>query len=243
MRLTFLHGFMGHPSDWDQIRDGFFDHETSAVSLPEAEDWATSIHALARTLPQKSILVGYSMGARMALGLALEYPGRCEGLVFLSGNPGLESDDERERRRNVDLKIAHRLETDSLDQFLTDWYSLPVFATVSESVRQAEQQRKRQMQRDGQSTRQQWARMLRANSVSTQPNYWPRLEELSVPVLLVAGERDEKYRKIIERFAECLAIVSPTVRIVPHCGHIVHREDPDALTKNLREFLDTISHP
>ena len=243
MHLSFLHGFMGHPSDWDQIRSGLADHESMATPVPDASDWESSVRTLGEAVPERSILVGYSMGARLALGVAIESPSRCGGLVFISGNPGLEQPAERDQRRRVDDGIAERIENESPDQFLADWYNQPVFSTVSESVRYAERKRKLQMLSDGRADRQRWSQTLRVNSISKQPDYWTRLDELSVPVLLVAGENDQKYRKMIDRFAQRISAIKPTVRILPGCGHIVHREDPDALIAVLREFLNTHSHP
>lgn len=242
MNISFVHGFMGGPSDWDQIREGLSGHETYAPRVLESENWHASLEHLRDLLPERSVLVGYSMGARLALGIAMEFPERCNGLVFLSGNPGLEDDNERQKRLQADLRIAERLENEPLDGFLTDWYDQPVFSSVRDSVKKDEHLRKLNAATTAHSTTREWSRIVRANSIANQPNYWPKLCELSMPLLLVAGENDEKYRKIVEQFAGRVSAAKPVVRILPRCGHIVHRECPDALIANLREFLETISH-
>ncbi|MEM6470533.1 MAG: alpha/beta fold hydrolase [Planctomycetota bacterium] len=237
MQLSFLHGFMGHPSDWDDIRSMLADHETFAPEVPKAPDWATTIRLLSESVPRGSILVGYSMGARLALGVSLEFPHRLGGLVFVSGNPGLEADEERVKRWAFDSRIAERIESESPERFLDDWYRLPVFSSIPLSIRNSERDRK--LLRAGMS----WAESLRVLSVAKQPDYWPRLPELTMPTLLVSGENDEKYRKISQRFSERATSTKLTRQLVPECGHIVHRERPAAFVSALRQFLSTFSHP
>ncbi|MEL7334909.1 MAG: alpha/beta fold hydrolase [Planctomycetota bacterium] len=210
--ISCLHGFMGHPTDWDFLSSDSNTPGAAAFDLPNAEkcqihaldieshvdlagpgDWHSDLSSLAGVLPSRSILLGYSMGARLALGIALTHPEKVRALVFVSGNPGLEDLAERRHRANLDQLIASRMESDTPEKFLDWWYQLPVFAGTCESVRAQERQRK--------STN--WSSkspdLLRKLSVSRQPNYWPQLKDLAMPVQVLASQRDEKYRCIAER--------------------------------------------
>lgn len=226
---------MGHPSDWDEVRAALSEFDTAAVEVQPASDWQTAVGHLVESIPTGSILVGYSMGARLALGVAMEAPESCKGLIFVSGDPGLESEQDREQRWLSDQKIADRIEAGSLSPFLNDWYQASVFAGLADEIRLSEIARKLALSSSD------WSSILRTNSVSKQPNYWPRLKKLAIPTLVVAGERDEKYRNVVTRFDQETA-ENVESRIVPNCGHIVHREQPEALIKIVRQFAMSVEH-
>ena len=226
--LVFLHGFMGHASDWDEVRSQLPEFETRAINIEVATDWHGTVRSLTSLLTKNSIVVGYSMGARLALGIALEFPEQCAGLIFVSGNPGLESETERAEREIADEKIADRIAAGQLEPFLQKWYQSSVFTTLPEEIRDQEIERK--LGRDAKH----WPEILRVNSVSQQPNYWPRLHELVMPTWVVAGERDEKYKTIANRVGEVAQI---KVDLLPNCGHMVHREKPLELASLIRDFI------
>ena len=56
---------------------------------------------------------------------------------------------------------------------------------------------------------------------------WDRLGELAMPVVVLAGERDEKYVGLAERLAA--ALPTPHVAIVPGAGHALPLEAPAAV--------------
>lgn len=226
---------MGHASDWDEVREMLRQKgvDSQADELRPAEDWRESLQLLERSIPSGAILVGYSMGARLALGFPLDFDERIAGLVFISGNPGLETPEACEARWLADQRVANRLETEPIEQFLEDWYRQSVFAGVPSEVLQAEIHRKQKL--DSAS----WPQILRANSISRQPNYWERLSELKTPTLSIAGERDEKYRAIAKRLEHELH--GSQCKIIPDCGHIVHREQPQALVSAIEEFVEQLA--
>ena len=237
--LIFIHGFMGHPSDWGAVRAALPDFETSALEMPVVANWQSSLDQLAESIPDQSIVIGYSMGARLALGLALEFPKKCAGLVFVSGNPGLETAEAREQRWAADQQIAQQLidsrESESLEAFLERWYRADAFTNVPQEIRDAEAARKLVLASTD------WPAILRSNSVSRQPNYWPRLKELLMPTQVIAGELDEKYREIAVKFVNESQSSDVSETIIPDCGHIVHREQPEVLVQAIRDLAERVS--
>lgn len=231
--LTLIHGFMGDPSDWDEVREELSaDYEICTPLIRPAEDWDASIEQLIADLPKRSVIVGYSMGARLALSIAIEHPERCDALVFVSGNPGLETEEQRKQRFAHDGKIAERIESEPREQFLDYWYTARVFESLTDEVRADEIRRKSTRASDD------WASILKANTVAKQPNYWSRADELSMPTLAIAGISDHKYVDIMVRLGREVNSNQLETRIVPDCGHIVHREQPRVFLKLLRDFLD-----
>lgn len=244
-QLTFLHGFMGHPSDWNDLRSQLegtsFSSDQSivmgALEIEPACDWSGGLEKLALKVSCPSVLVGYSMGARLALGLAVEFPEKVNGLILISGNLGIESDDLRNQRLKHDRSLASEMESLSNSiqkkEFLKRWYQQSVFATVSDSVRHHEMNRKLEK-----NDWVKWSRTLQTFSVARQPNYWQCLNSIKVPVWMIAGQKDEKYQEIAKRFWLQSRMEHSKSVIVPDSGHIVHREQPEAVVKEIRSFLN-----
>ena len=167
-----------------------------------AADWDAGIRVLCQEVPRRSILVGYSMGARLLLSLATTRPDLVEGMVFVSGNPGIEAND-RQVRHQIDAQLAQRIEQEPRREFLSWWYRQGPFQSLTTSQVNDEIERKLSYQGDS------WGAILRTYSISKQPNLWGAVKEAKFPLLAVAGESDAKYAKIVTklgRFAHVDAI-------------------------------------
>jgi 2-succinyl-6-hydroxy-2,4-cyclohexadiene-1-carboxylate synthase len=183
----------------------------------------------------RPVVAGYSMGGRLALFLALRYPGQFAGLFLESASPGLASVDERAARRAADESKARRLAAGDLEAFLRDWYRQPPFASL---VRDDNLFRRTIEARRGNDPGE-LARSLRGMGTGSQPSLWGELEGLGVPALAVAGGLDEKYVLVSSRMAS----INPRIRfaVVPEAGHTVHAETPAAYISLLGRFLDGLS--
>jgi len=244
--VLFLHGFMGSSRDWDGVIRGF-GHTTFslAVDLPghgastglpdEAYTMPGTAQALLAVLDEREIercaVVGYSMGGRLALYLALHHPERCSRLVLASASPGLQKAGEQAARRAVDEARARRLEAGDVDAFLNDWYRQPLFASLARHPSLAETMVAQRLRNDPREL----ARSLRGMGTGSQPSLWERLGALSVATLAVAGALDAKYVAVAGR----MAALSPCVRavMVPEAGHAVHAEQPRRFVTLLHTFL------
>lgn len=71
--------------------------------------------------------------------------------------------------------------------------------------------------------------------LAKQQNFWPQLSEITMPVLLIAGEMDRKYRS----FGVEMARQMPNCKnvIVPGAGHNVALEQSEKFCRLLDEFL------
>lgn len=176
------------------------------------------------------VVVGYSMGGRLALRGALREPALYRGLVLVGATPGIEDDALRRSRRAADAELADWIEAARIDAVVDHWESQPIFA--SQSPKLVAQQRRGRLTHDPR----QLAQMLRATGQGVLEPVWDDLYKLAMPVLAVAGEQDAKYAEIAERMATQL----PRGRavIVPGAGHAVHLEQPDVFGDLLLEFLD-----
>jgi 2-succinyl-6-hydroxy-2,4-cyclohexadiene-1-carboxylate synthase len=180
-------------------------------------------------------MVGYSMGGRLALYLALRYPERCAGLFLESASPGLENSSKRAARCAADESKAKRLESGDLRAFLRDWYRQPLFASLA----QDEDLLRRTVEARRRNDPGELARSLRGMGTGNQPSLWGELEGLGVPALAVAGGLDERYAGISSRMAS----INPRIAsaVVSGAGHTVHTEAPAEYVALLGRFVDGLS--
>jgi 2-succinyl-6-hydroxy-2,4-cyclohexadiene-1-carboxylate synthase len=174
--------------------------------------------------------VGYSMGGRLCLHLALARPDLVEGLIVLGATAGIDDPGERAARREADEALAADLERGGLDAFLDRWLANPLFAGLDPASAGLDDRRRNTVRGLAQS--------LRRAGTGTQEPLWDRLGELTVPVLVVAGERDEKFAAHGRRMAGAIG-TSATFATVPGAGHPAHLEQPAAFVAILLGWLDT----
>jgi 2-succinyl-6-hydroxy-2,4-cyclohexadiene-1-carboxylate synthase len=167
--------------------------------------------------PGRFTLAGYSLGGRIALHIALAMPERIKRLVLVGASPGIADPVERSARREADERLADEIERLAIDEFARRWVSTPVLAGQPDWV-QADRLR---------NTPAGLARALRGLGTGALPSLWDRLGELGMPVALVVGERDFKFRTIAEEMAPAISDVQ--VVVVPRVGHAVHLEAPEAV--------------
>lgn len=194
-------------------------HGTRADARPI--DFATVRADVLALAPERFALVGYSMGGRIALDLALAEPRRVTRLVLVGATAGIADAEERRTRREADERLADQIEAEGVEAFADRWRRLPLFADQPPAVAEAAH-----AMRIGQDPAG-LAAALRGIGAGVMTSLWDRLPELRIPVALVVGERDAKFRAIAERMAA--ALPNATVHVVPGAGHAVTLEAPAAV--------------
>jgi 2-succinyl-6-hydroxy-2,4-cyclohexadiene-1-carboxylate synthase len=176
-------------------------------------------------------LLGYSMGGRLALYLALHYSSIIDSLILESASPGLETEVERVERQRSDEQLANRIERDGISAFVDEWEKLPLFATqayLPQVVRDI--QRANRLRNDPHGL----ANSLRGMGTGVQPSLWPKLPALDKQVLLLVGEFDRKFLVIARRMK--LLIPNSRLAIIRESGHITHLEQPQLFHRCVLEF-------
>ena len=207
-------------------RTGTIDVHASVTTFDEAVD------ALYSTTSEPSHWVGYSLGGRLALGVALKYPGAVCTLTLIGANPGLDAELRPSRAQN-DERWARRLESEDLAHVMDDWQAQPIFESqqdLPDSARNRQGAARRQLDPRG------LARAMRAMSLARMPDHRPQLADISVPVLLVVGARDAKFRKIAESMQN--AMPSARTWLAEGVGHNVPLEAPAPLAQAVARFID-----
>lgn len=242
--VLLVHGFIGSRRDWDAIAAVLArTHRCILVDLPghgetgapaDEELWTPDgcVAALAHLLAAAGggAAVGYSLGGRLALQLAVEHPGVVERAVIISSSPGVAGECGRAQRRNMDEGLARRLESKGLEPFLDDWYRQPLFAALREHPRFPEV-----LERRRRNDPRLLARSLRAMGTGVQRSVWAELPRTRTPLLFLAGERDDKFTDIaFDAVARCPLGESVVLR---GRGHALVEEDPEAVAQEIAGFL------
>jgi 2-succinyl-6-hydroxy-2,4-cyclohexadiene-1-carboxylate synthase len=152
-------------------------------------------------------------------------------MVMESGSPGIRSASEREERKKLDEEHAQVLEKGDFESFLHSWYSQPLFESLTRDSVRFQQLLLRRRDNDPFEL----ATSLRWMGAGVQPSLWESLPQLGIPLLVLAGEYDGKYRSIADEIAARCRNARATV--VPDAGHNVHAENPEAYTRGLLGFL------
>jgi 2-succinyl-6-hydroxy-2,4-cyclohexadiene-1-carboxylate synthase len=234
-----LHGAVGSTSDWRIFASHMAERKigTRAVDLWRFLDCApmshggfgTALNAEAQGSSGKKprVLVGYSMGGRLALHSLLEKDHPWNAAVIISAHPGLESDSDRASRRERDAAWASRALTDSWVSFLDDWNGQPVLQ--GSNIRDPQRDSRLALRR------REIARSFIDWSLGAQEPLWDRLQEIKIPVLWIAGDNDETYTAIAHSAAGLMP--NARVAIAPDCGHRVPWQAESWLLDQVTGFL------
>jgi 2-succinyl-6-hydroxy-2,4-cyclohexadiene-1-carboxylate synthase len=221
--LVLLHGFTQTRQSWRrtvQALQGRYRAITPDLPGHGQSDQRTASFAATtaylRAL-EPDILAGYSMGGRIALHAAFSL--KPERLILIGASPGLADAGERAERKRSDDALADRIEQIGIEAFAQEWGAQALFEGQAERVKNAAYADRLRNTPHG------LAAALRGLGTGVMEPLWERLPELDLPVTLIAGERDEKFRAIAERMRERLPQAELT--IVPGAGHAAQLERPE----------------
>jgi 2-succinyl-6-hydroxy-2,4-cyclohexadiene-1-carboxylate synthase len=246
--LVLLHGFTGSVRAWDDVRPklaafsrvvsiDLIGHGDSSAP-DEAEryslEWsARDLTALVDLLGLQTVhLLGYSMGGRVALHFAVQAPARVTTLILESASPGIANDAERDLRAASDGALADRITRDGIKAFVAEWEAQPLLEPaphVSAAARQRQRAQRTRNRAVG------LANSLRGMGAGQQLPVWSRLSQLTMPLLLIVGERDQRYREVAARMRASLP--SAELAVVLEAGHTVHLDQPDAFVDLVKKWL------
>ena len=233
--MVLLHGFGQTARCWGALPAALTpDYEVIRVDAPGHGDTGgvgVDLPATAGLIAEAggpAVYVGYSMGGRMALQLAVDRPDVVRGLVVVGGTPGIEDAAERAARREADHALAQRIRDEGVDAFIRYWLDLPLFAGLPPEARFEDQRRR--------NTTEGLATSLERAGTGSQEPLWDRLGALDMPVLLVAGEEDPRYVDLAVRTSAAIG-PGPELDLIPYAGHSVHLEQPDRFAGSLRGWL------
>lgn len=250
--LLLLHGFTGSTETLRGSTERLaVRHRVMAVDLPghgrsDAPDdvAAYRMEACAQQLAavldrlgiERTHLLGYSMGGRVALGFVALQPTRVRSAILVGASAGLADPEVRAERVRSDEALAQEILTRGLDPFVERWMALPLFRSQWQRLgaehREAARKQRLRNRPEG------LARALRACGSGAQPPLHEHLRGIAAPVLLCAGDEDPKFCGIARDLAAQLP--NGRVRVIPRAGHACHLENPPAFADAALSFLREI---
>lgn len=236
IRLVLVHGFTQTGACWDPVLDALGARYASTVVDAPGHGGSADVRADLRVGANllvatggRAVYVGYSMGGRLALHAALAHPELVEGLVLVGATAGIDDPGARARRRQEDERRATHLEAVGVRRFVDEWLAGPLFAGLSPAVDCRAARRG--------NTVEGLASSLRLAGTGAQADLWPRLHELAMPVLVVAGAHDQRFAALGRRLAGAIG-PSATFATLAGAGHAAHLEQPAAFVALLEGWLD-----
>ncbi|WHX99698.1 2-succinyl-6-hydroxy-2,4-cyclohexadiene-1-carboxylate synthase [Neobacillus sp. DY30] len=246
--LLILHGFTGDSTTWTPFVPIWGKH--SKLIIPdiighgqtespndlnryEIESAAKDLIMILDHLEIDQIdLLGYSMGGRLALTLAIVYPDRVRKLILESASPGLNSSEERMLRRMKDEELANFINDRGIVSFVDYWEAIPLFSTMCSlpaSVKKSIREQRLSNNAIG------LANSLLGMGTGSQPSWWRKLDSIRCEVLLLTGDKDGKFCTIAERMAE--NIESASWIVINDSGHAIHVEQTEKFGTIVSDFL------
>ena len=243
--LLLLHGFMGNSEDFNSVIS-LLSQEFCCLTVDLPGHGKTKIYggeeyytmpntaqALIELLDSLKIdqcfLAGYSMGGRLALYMTLEFSSRFQKVILESASPGLKSELARSLRIQADQKLAQQLETTNFKSFLSNWYNQPIFNSLRNHS-----DFKPLIDYRLNNNPLELAKSLRQMGIGKQSSLWEKLKHNKIPLLLLVGEYDRKFRLINTEMAHICPVAQ--LKIISHTGHNIHLENMQEWSIQVKQF-------
>lgn len=235
-RFYGLHGFLGRPSDFEGVQSCTPGHWVAPdyLSIPELKDsnnfseFAKNFNKWVLTERGEDrsplVLVGYSLGGRLALHCFFEAPDLWSQLVLISSHLGLEDETFKKERKAWDEKWLNRFLTEDFSKVVNDWNAIPVFKGGTKEPERFKENYNQEI----------FKKCLQQFSLAQQNSFWVQVQNTSKDILYVYGSRDAKYKEIGHKLkgSNCQVLE------ILDCGHRVLIEKPKELSDGIKSFIE-----
>ncbi|GAB2881308.1 pimeloyl-ACP methyl ester esterase BioH [Uliginosibacterium flavum] len=233
--LVLLHGWGYTPKIWDGLRAELSNFELcTPLLLPPCANLATWADELTASLPDDAILIGWSLGAMLAMNLAARHPAKVRGLFLIGASPCFVAHEA----------WAHGLEANTVTAFRAGFRRNPART----------QQRFVALQVLGDSQRHALAPLLE-NALADPAEHATALEaglqilaeadlrslELppGLPVLLLHGRQDALMPVAAAEYLQSHH-AGARLHIIEDAGHAPLLSQPAALARHIQAFSDAL---
>ena len=245
--VLFLHGFTGSSYDWNFLFNKFSENfyplaldlighgKTDSPDDPDQYTCTSIVRHIDSVLTslqlEKIIIAGYSMGGRAALSYSLKHQHRVRAAILESATAGIEEFEAKKERVEHDLLLAEQIRSEGIEAFLEYWLNQPIFSTLQEIQNISDLRKDRTN-----NTVIGLANSLSAFSTGLMNSYWNDIHKLEFPILLLTGEKDEKYTSLNKRMLT--HFINAQHIIIPQTGHNTHLEKPELFTNLVLDFFE-----
>ncbi len=221
--LVFLHGFLGCSLDWAPFFKHFAkDYNCIAIDLPgHGKSPIYELSVLLQIIPQKSHLIGYSMGGRIALQLIHLYPNYFGKIILLSSHLGLATIEEKRIRHYEEENTIDQIKAFGIKLFIEKWYQKPLFENAPIPSYRYRQSPDLLIQ------------AIRKFSLAKQQNFWNSLPQISSFSTFLYGAEDFAYKETFERLNKLEA----NVHLIEKSSHAIHLQNVSACINLIERSL------
>ena len=228
--VLLIPGFMQPAGSWAEVAERL---DPPVATLDHAEHSFEGRLREISAAGEGALLVGYSLGGRLALRAAVRDPDRYAGLVTVGVTAGIEDPAQRSARAEADDRLASWIEAAPIEDVVAIWERQPLFADQSEAL--VEQQRPGRLAQDPRSL----AMLLRTAGQGVLEPVWPELLTFPLPILAIAGSRDDGYAAAARKIAATAPNASAA--IVEEAGHAAHLQQPDEVASLVAAFRERLA--
>jgi 2-succinyl-6-hydroxy-2,4-cyclohexadiene-1-carboxylate synthase len=227
--VLFIPGFMQRGGAWRPVAELLPERYPSVLLDHREHSFEGRLREIAEA-GEGRVLVGYSLGGRLALRAVLREPDRYAGVVTLGATAGIEEATLRSARAEADDRLAAWMEVTPIEDIVALWERQPLFADQPELL--IDEQRAGRLDHEPA----QLALILRTAGQGVLEPVWHELVRLQLPLLALAGARDDGYVSAAARIAD----IAPKGRyeVIENAGHAAHLQRPDAVAFALERFMD-----
>ncbi|APJ02538.1 alpha/beta fold hydrolase [Silvanigrella aquatica] len=239
IKVHFIHGFLGFPSDWDSFKEDMNEynykfHSISDYMSPHSNNenskfvlWAMKFNSsvFKEPIKNKNILIGYSLGGRLALH-ALIQSNKWDAAIIVSANPGLSHEAEKQARIANDIAWANRFLNEKWENVMESWNSQGVFSNMKNILTRDEKQ----------FNKNEVASMLTDFSLGKQENLREKIKSLHIPILWLAGDKDSKFANVTMEMKELINTIE--IKIIADAGHRIPWEKPKEFKEVCFNFIN-----
>jgi 2-succinyl-6-hydroxy-2,4-cyclohexadiene-1-carboxylate synthase len=227
--VLFIPGFMQRGDAWRPVAELLGERYPSVVLDHREHSYEGRLREIAAAAEEGAVLVGYSLGGRLALRAVVRDPARYGGLVTVGATAGIDEPSLRSARAEADDRLAAWMEAAPIEDIVSVWERQPLFADQSDAL--IEEQREGRLSHDPAGL----AMLLRTAGQGVLEPVWHELLTLDLPVLAIAGARDEGYVAAAERIAD----IAPRgqAAIVEEAGHAPQLQRPEEVADLIAGFL------
>ncbi len=165
---------------------------------------------------ERAVIGGHSLGGYLSLAFADRFPDRVRALLLIGTGPGFKRDEPRQNWNDNAVQQAEKLEARGLDALPRghgDWAGTHRSATALACA----------------------ARGMLAQS---DASVYEALARVRVPTLVLVGAEDRAFLRAADVMAG--KIPRATKVVIPDAGHAVNVDQPEAVNRALRDFLDSL---
>ena len=246
--FVLFHGFTGDTTTWEPFYD-LWSKNRQVVSIDiighgksdspadvKRYDMLSVVEDVKKILEileiTKTDMLGYSMGGRLALSFAIQYPELVRKLILESSSPGLQTEEERTNRRKNDEKLCRFIEENGIEQFVDYWENISLFSTQKMLPKQMQEAIKNQRLQNNSLG---LCNSLKGMGTGSQASWWEHLQRFHVETLLLTGLQDEKFCSIAKKMEKLMS--NAKWISVEQSGHAIHVEQPEKFGTIVNRFL------